>query len=175
MDVCIHFLSKRLTLAKTLHNELKAFCRVSSSSGQSEAFLIGGFSGTGKSRLVESITGQVDASGGFCVRRKFDHCGGGELPKERGMLEILAAFNQLCLVILNKLRDEQLVLLSGSLLSSFSSDLSVLIRLLPNAMLLLPSLKENAIGSEEWKPDFTQMNTQSVGFILRRFVRAVSR
>jgi hypothetical protein len=48
----------------------KAFCRVSS--GKSEAFFVGGFSGSGKSRLVDSLTDRIDAAGGYILTHKFD-------------------------------------------------------------------------------------------------------
>ena len=47
-----------------------AFCRVSR--GTSEAFFIGGFSGCGKSMLVNTLKASVDVVGGYVIRHKFD-------------------------------------------------------------------------------------------------------
>jgi predicted ATPase len=48
----------------------EAFCRVSG--GDCESLFIGGFSGSGKSRLVNDLTERVDAVGGYVLIHKFD-------------------------------------------------------------------------------------------------------
>jgi len=142
----------------------EAFCRVSS--GQSEAFFIGGFSGSGKTRLVESVRAQVDIAGGYVVIRKFD-----AMSKERPLLEIVAAFNDLCLLIKERNSSQHLDDTAANLLEAFGSDISVLARLLPNLSVISPRLKKSASYNYS---DGDQMNIQSVGFVLRRFVRVVS-
>jgi hypothetical protein len=49
---------------------MEAFCRVSS--GKSKSFFIGGFSGSGKSRLVNGLTARVDLVGGYVLSHKLD-------------------------------------------------------------------------------------------------------
>ncbi len=73
----------------------EAFCRVSSR--KSASFFIGGFSGSGKSRLVNGLTARVDVAGGYVLTHKFD-----QLSQEKTMLEVVAMLNDLCLLIQNK-------------------------------------------------------------------------
>mgnify|MGYP000706836582 CR=1 FL=1 len=47
-----------------------AFCRVSR--GKSEAFFIGGFSGCGKTMLVNTLRARVNCVGGYVIQYKFD-------------------------------------------------------------------------------------------------------
>jgi predicted ATPase len=136
-----------------------AFCRVSS--GKSEAFFIGGFSGSGKSRLVNSLTARIDAVEGYVLTHKFDE------KSERPLLEVISVFNDLCLLIKEKVSPQAIV----QLMDAFGTDLSVLARLLPNIEVLTPQLKQN--GDKE-KESGDQMNLQGVCFALQRFMRVVS-
>ncbi len=68
------------------------FCRVSS--GKSKSFFIGGFLGSGKSRLVNGLTARVDVSGGYVLSHKFN-----QMSQEKSMLEVVAMFNDLCQLI----------------------------------------------------------------------------
>ncbi len=70
----------------------EAFCRVSS--GASKLFLIGGFLGSGKNRLVNSLTTRVDMVGGYVLSHKFN-----QMSQEKSMLEVVAMFNDLCQLI----------------------------------------------------------------------------
>jgi hypothetical protein len=67
-----------------------AFCRVST--GKREALFIGGFSGSGKTRLVNGLTARVDVAGGYVLTHTFD-----QMSKDRPLLAVTAVFNQLCL------------------------------------------------------------------------------
>ena len=139
-----------------------AFNRVAS--GGNEAFFIGGFSGSGKTRLVESLMAIVEISGGYVVKLKLDPV------KGRPLLELISAFNGLCLSIREKKSTQELEIIVNELTKSLDSDLSMLGRLLPDVYNLLPQghLKQAR------EHGGNRMNFQSVCFILRQFMRVVS-
>eukprot|EP00985_Skeletonema_marinoi_P019077 scaffold10825_cov147-Skeletonema_marinoi.AAC.4 len=64
-----------------------AFCRLSR--GKSEAFFIGGFSGSGKSMLVDSLRDTVKCVGGYVTKHKFD-----AMSREKPLSGVISAFNQ---------------------------------------------------------------------------------
>ena len=128
--------------------------------------LKGGFSGSGKTRLVESLRPQVDVAGGYVVSRKFN-----AISKERPLLEVVSAFNDLCVLIKEKNSLQDLNATAANLIEAFGSDVSVLARLLPNLCLILPQLKKSNTYNYS---DSDRMNFQSVGFVLQRFMRVVS-
>eukprot|EP00985_Skeletonema_marinoi_P021582 scaffold13325_cov112-Skeletonema_marinoi.AAC.1 len=139
-----------------------AFNRVSA--GGNEAFFIGGFSGSGKTRLVETVMTLVEISGGYVIKLKFDQV------KGRPLLELISAFNELCSLIRKKKSPQDLQIIVDQLTESVGSDLSMLGRLLPNVYSLLPrgQLKQSR------EQGGNRMNFQSVCFILRQFMRVVS-
>jgi len=141
----------------------ETFCRVSS--GTSESFFIGGFSGSGKSRLVNDLTARVDAVGGYVLTHKFD-----QMWEGRSMLEVIALFNDLCLLIRDRHSQQELLGICHDLVRVFGSDLPVLARLLPNIKSLTPQL--NPCDAEQ--EDDNRINFQSICFIMQRFIRVVS-
>jgi predicted ATPase len=140
-----------------------AFCRVSE--GKSEAFFLGGFSGSGKSMLVDSLIARVDVSGGSVLMHKFD-----QMSKDRPMLDILALFNDLCVLIEERYSQLELAVMVKDLVDVFGSDLSVLAHLLPNIRVLFPQLEQ----SGDKKESESGCNVRSVCFTLQRFIRVVS-
>lgn len=136
------------------------FCRVRSS-GKSEALLIGGYSGSGKTRLVESVLNYLDDGvSSHVVTLKSD---------ERSSSSVITqALDRLCVVIKEKSSEEECQRINARLVDAFA-DSSFLLELLPNAKLLYdakrakPSLHQ---GSE--------IQSNSASFILRLFMRAVS-
>ena len=168
-----------------------AFCRVST--GRSEAFFIEGYSGkwvdfvlfgfffhhhlrkltsillclyvgSGKSRLVNSLTTRIDICEGYVITHKFD-----EMSKEHSLTDLISLFNDLCSLIHQKSSRQFLLLTANALIQEFGTDLSVLAYLLPNVKALAPQLQ-----NEEQEESMDQMNLQSVCFILQRFLRVVS-
>jgi ABC-type branched-subunit amino acid transport system ATPase component len=133
--------------------------------GNSEAFFIGGFSGSGKTRLVESVIQLVEIVGGYVLIHKFDQMSAG-----RPLLELISAFDNLCLLVQRKNSPQELEVIVNKLTESFGSDLSLLGRLLPNVYSLLPHLEQ----SKQVRRGDNQMNFQSVCFILRQFIKIVS-
>ena len=114
--------------------------------------------------LVGSLTARVDISGGYVLTQKVD-----QMSKDRPLLEVLAAFNNLCIMIKDKRSFQELLSLSAALVDEFKNDFDVLVRLLPNVMLLCPQ-----IGlSQGWT--YQQMHlAEHVQFTLQRFMRVVS-
>ena len=140
-----------------------AFCRVSS--GRSEALLLGGFSGSGKSRLVGSLTERV-AAHSYVLTHKFD-----QGSKEQTLLEVISLINDLCLLIRDRSSPASLDKMVNRLTEMFGTDLPVLARMLPNIEALVPGSRrgrEQDHGGEE-RDD--QMDLRSVRFILQRFMR----
>ena len=137
-----------------------AFCRVSR--GKSEAFFIGGFSGSGKSMLVNSLRERVNCVGGYVIKHKFD-----AMSQEKPLSGVISAVNQICPmirkgarpVIAKKLRDE------------FGVDFSLLMRLLPSVSVLFPEFVSPVIGEQ---PDGDTVNVRGVCHTLLRFVRVIS-
>ncbi|KAL3817371.1 hypothetical protein ACHAXA_005006 [Cyclostephanos tholiformis] len=142
----------------------ETFCRVSS--GKSESLFIGGFSGSGKSRLVNGLTARVDSVGGYALTHKFD-----QMFQEKSMLDMVALFNDLCLLIKENSSQQDLLVLVNHLATVFSSDWSTLAQLLPNIKALVPHLERFADGKEDLD---NQMNVRSICFTLQRFNRVVS-
>lgn len=142
-----------------------AFSRVCA--GESVALFIGGFSGSGKTRLVQSVVASVGMSGGYVLEHKFD-----QASKDRALLQLISAFNKLCVLIGNTSSKQNLQIVVNKLTETFGSDLTMLGRLLPGVHGLVPQsmLSKQASSSG----DGAQMNLQSVCFILQQFMRIVS-
>ncbi|KAK1741510.1 putative AAA ATPase [Skeletonema marinoi] len=136
-----------------------AFCRVSR--GKSEAFFIGGFSGSGKSMLVNSLRDRVKCVGGYTIKHKFD-----PMSQEKPLSGVISAFNQICLMIKGRARP----VIAKKLGEEFGVDFSLLMRLLPNVSVLLPEHVRPVINVDAGEA----MNARSVCFTLLRFVRVVS-
>ncbi len=138
-----------------------AFCRVSR--GKSEAFFIGGFSGSGKSKLVNSLRAKVDAVGGYVLTHKYD-----DVSKEMPLFGVVSALNQLCLMITDRNTPEAVLAIASKLKDVFGDDCWLLASLLPNISLLSSEF------SVKGKRACETMNLRSVCFTLLRFVRVVS-
>jgi hypothetical protein len=136
-----------------------AFCRVSR--GKSEAFFIGGFSGSGKSMLVNSLRDRVNCVGGYVIKHKFD-----AMSQEKPLSGVISAFNQICQMI----KDRSRPVIAKKLRDEFGDDFSLLMRLLPNVSVLFPGFVSPAVEVEAGDT----MNARSVCFALLRFVRVVS-
>ena len=140
-----------------------AFCRVSR--GQSEAFFIGGFSGSGKSMLVNSLRERVNVVGGYVIKHKFD-----AISQERPLSGVISAFNQICQMIKDRHTPRRLSEIAKKLRDEFGVDFGLLVRLLPSVSVLLPDF----VGPGLVEQDGDTMNVRSVCYSLLRFVRVVS-
>jgi len=145
-----------------------AFCRVSH--GTSEAIFIGGFSGSGKSMLVDSLRTKVDVVGGYVIKHKFD-----DISQKKPLYGVISAFNHLCLMIKDRSSAEVLAKISKQLCVDFGVDINLVKRLLPNVSILLPDFV-SLLSSPGSPIDNAgeQMDTKSVCFTLIRFLRVVS-
>eukprot|EP00985_Skeletonema_marinoi_P022322 scaffold14247_cov71-Skeletonema_marinoi.AAC.1 len=142
-----------------------AFCRVSR--GKSEAFFIGGFSGCGKSMLVNTLRARVNVVGGYVIKHKFD-----ALSQERSLSGVISAVNQLCLMLKDRNTPQKIALLANKLRDEFGADIALLARIVKNVKVLSPEFVSTAAAEEAGGGD--KMNARSVGFTLSRFMRLVS-
>ncbi len=130
--------------------------------GESEILLVDGFSGCGKSKLIQSTVRHVDFTGGFVVQGKFD-----EIAKYSSQIGVLTnALNQLCILICEKCEPAVLNGITNQLMQVFGTDLHTLVRVLPDVAKLsqhFSSFDQN-----------TQLNLSSVPHILQLFLRVVS-
>ena len=143
-----------------------AFCRVTS--GQNEASFIGGFSGCGKSMLVDTLRARVKVVGGYVIKHKFE-----SLSQERPLSGVISAMNQLCLKIRKNTSPRDLPALAKKVKDEFAADSIFLARILQNVSWICP---EFFIPETEEDEDVggDTMNARSVGYTLLRFLRLVS-
>eukprot|EP00578_Thalassiosira_sp_NH16_P001854 CAMPEP_0181137228 /NCGR_PEP_ID=MMETSP1071-20121207/33599_1 /TAXON_ID=35127 /ORGANISM="Thalassiosira sp., Strain NH16" /LENGTH=1245 /DNA_ID=CAMNT_0023223979 /DNA_START=76 /DNA_END=3809 /DNA_ORIENTATION=- len=149
---------------KEVSSITEAFCRVSS--GKNEAFFLGGYSGSGKTMLVQSLIARVDVAGGYVLTQKVE-----QMSKESPLLDVLSAFNELCILIRCKSSPRELLVISNKLMNDFESDFSVLARLLPNINTLF---HQRAKPTTEDASTEQMMNLHNVSYTLQRFMRIVS-
>jgi hypothetical protein len=148
-----------------------AFCRVSR--GQSEAFFIGGFSGSGKSMLVNTLRRTVGAVGGYVIKHKFD-----ANSKDGPLSGVILAFNQICQQMKKMHSPRRLNEIATKLEGEFGVDFGLLVKILPNVCVLSPEFASFAAAGEKGMNASLSIqatiNIRSVSFTLLRFVRAVS-
>ena len=144
-----------------------AFCRVTR--GQSEAFFIGGFSGCGKSMLVDTLRARVNVVGGYVIKHKFD-----ALSQERSLSGVISAVNQLCALIKSNRTPTQLAALAEKIKDEFGADLVFLSRILQSISELSIDFvcPNNNVEDDHIQED--KMNARSVGHTLLRLLRLVS-
>ena len=142
------------------------FCRVTR--GRSEAFFIGGFSGCGKSMLVDKLSVRVKNVGGYVIKHKFD-----ALSQDRPLSGVISAVNQLCLMMKRTMTSQRLNTLSEQIKNDFGADIGLLARMLPN-ICELSSEFSNSVGKEEIGNSSDKMDARSVSFTLMRLIRLVS-
>ena len=151
------------------------FCRVTR--GKSEAFFIGGFSGSGKSMLVNTLREKVKAVGGYVIKHKFD-----AISQDRPISGVVSAVDQLCVMILARHTPNRLAGLVQKIKDEFGADIGLLARMLPSISLISPDfiMPRSIIVSPDLthqivdEPAVDTMNARSVCFTLLRFVRIIS-
>ncbi|KAL3793700.1 LOW QUALITY PROTEIN: hypothetical protein ACHAWO_000510 [Cyclotella atomus] len=138
---------------------LSTFSRVAFS-GKSEALMIGGYSGSGKTRLVLSAVDSVVAVNGILVAAKFE-----EIISP--LTVVLSAFNDL------KMSAEEGQYIFEDY--NVNSNLPLLISTLPNVLRLAPPQTNNSMRS--WSRSVShgsEVNFFSLCDIITRFMRIVS-
>ncbi len=139
-----------------------AFYRVSLS-GESEALLVDGFSGCGKSKLIQSVVGHVDIAGGYVIRGKFD-----EIAQNSSQIGVLTnALNQLCVLICEKNEPTVVNEIVIELMLVFGTQMYTLARVLPNITMLSNQLDLSDDQN-------TALNHSSISYVLLLFLRVVS-
>ena len=141
-----------------------SFCRCSYS-GQSEALLIGGISGIGKSRLVNTLVPMVKANGGVVVRKKFDVL----LNSSIGF--VISAFNDLFVKIKRTATLEEMAKIHTRLASIFGSSFGYVKQVLPNISLLLGSQQTTITAKSQ---EDSAMKNSSIAYILQQVLKVVS-
>eukprot|EP00804_Cyclotella_cryptica_P023399 CCRYP_000531-RA/>CCRYP_000531-RA protein AED:0.03 eAED:0.03 QI:150/1/1/1/1/1/4/75/1330 len=143
-----------------------AFCKVALS-GTSEAFLIGGFSGCGKTRLVQSVFHSVFSAGGMVVNGKFDQTSSCPLNA------VLSAFDDLCILIADRNSEEYSRKVYQLLVAEFGTSFHLLVHVLPN-VLRLSSSPSTALSLDGDVLNEGEVNFYSLCDIIKRFMRVVS-
>ena len=143
-----------------------AFCRVTG--GKNEAFFVGGFSGSGKSMLVDTLRVKVKNVGGYVIKHKFD-----AISQDKPLSGVISVVNQLCLKIKARLSSQRLAALSKKLTDDFGGDIGLLARMLPNICVLSPEFSSLTSKVEDGNTS-DKMNARSVSFTLLRFMRSIS-
>lgn len=138
-----------------------AFCRVSR--GKSEAFFIGGFSGSGKTKLVNSVRDGVNAVGGYVLTHKYD-----DISKDIPLFGVVSALNQLCLMVKRRNTPSGLDTIANKLKDMFGDDCWLLASVLPNVSVFSSDFNVKGKHTSE------TMNLRSVYYTLLRFVRVIS-
>ena len=100
------------------------------------------------------------------------------MSKERPLLDVISAFNKLCLLIKERSVECQLREVTSKLKHEFESDFAVLARLLPNIMVIFPYKGDDDDGGINPRlyhgREDLMLSLQNVCFILQRFMRIVS-
>lgn len=145
-----------------------AFCRVTR--GKSEAFFIGGFSGSGKSMLVNSLRARVKVVGGYVIQHKFDAS-----SQDRPLSGVMSAVDQLCGKLNRTLNPQRLADLVTKIKDEFGADIGLLVRMLPSINVLSPDFVPSLLARQQSVENVGDtMNTHSVCFTLLRFMRIIS-
>lgn len=145
-----------------------AFCRVTR--GKSEALFIGGFSGSGKSMLVNSLRAKVKVVGGYVIKHKFDAS-----SQDRPLSGVLSAVDQLCGKLKRTLNPQRLADLVMKIKDEFGADIGLLVRMLPSINVLSPEFVAGmARRQSQVEHVGDTMNVHSVCFTLLRFMRIIS-
>lgn len=116
--------------------------------------------------LVNSLTARVGIAGCYVLAQKVD-----QISKERPLLEVLAAFNKLCLLVRDQSSHDELILMAKKLLEEFEDDFPVLAKLVPNIHLICPRVGKSPAAETANDQIYLAHN---VHFTLQRFVRIVS-
>ena len=139
-----------------------AFYRVSNL-GESEVLLVDGFSGCGKSKLIQSVTEQVRLGGDYVIQGKFD-----QIAQNSSQIGVLTnALNRLCMLITEMNEPEVVNNIVIELMTVFGTRMFALSRVLPNIVMLSQQL--NFLFAED-----TALNISSVPYILMLFLRVVT-
>ncbi len=138
------------------------FCRVKAS-GKSEALLIGGYSGSGKTRLVENVLKYIDGiESCHVVSHK---------SSQSSIPAITQTLDQLCVSIKKGCSDDEFTRINSRLVEAFGPDFSILQKVLPNTKLFHDTKRAEPVAP---KHQGSEIQSNSVSYILQLFMRAVS-
>ncbi|EJK73287.1 hypothetical protein THAOC_05095, partial [Thalassiosira oceanica] len=128
--------------------------------GESEAILIDGYSGCGKTSLARSVIPHVERAGGYFIGQKLD------VLTSSPVALVLNAFDMLPPLVLKMCNPCEVESIKRDLCSIFGDQLASLVRLLPNAALLRTST---------WSSPPSQLDGKlRVDYTLQLFARIIS-
>lgn len=129
------------------------------SQGSSEMLLVTGYSGIGKSALVNELQLPITRMGGYFISGKFD-----KLSKDTAYSAIAHAFDKLITHLLGE-SDEQIALWRIKLLSALGSNAQVIIDLIPGV--------ETLLGKQPAIPELEPVESKNrFNLVFSNFVRA---
>mmetsp|Transcript_14638 Transcript_14638/g.32181 ORF Transcript_14638/g.32181 Transcript_14638/m.32181 type:complete len:1260 (-) Transcript_14638:9-3788(-) len=130
--------------------------------GESEAILIDGYSGCGKTSLARSVIPHVERAGGYFIGQKLD------VLTSSPVALVLNAFDMLPPLVLKMCNPCEVESIKRDLCSIFGDQLASLVRLLPNAALLRTSTWSSP-------PSASQLDGKlRVDYTLQLFARIIS-
>lgn len=134
------------------------------SRGKSELVLVAGRSGTGKTRLVETLRNKVSHQGGFFVTGKFDPLWSNDRPYSA----IMAAFSDLVDLVLSS---ESIEEKRTQLQTTLGPDVNVMSSILTNLRYLIPS---RSVQSDDEEESSLRHALSRLQWICRNFVNALA-
>jgi predicted ATPase/signal transduction histidine kinase/tRNA A-37 threonylcarbamoyl transferase component Bud32 len=135
---------------------LSAFERVSH--GATEMMLIAGYSGIGKSALVQEIYKPIAQKGGYFISGKFD-----QFQRSTPYSAVVTAFSELVRLLLSE-SEEKLNQWKGKLLDSFGPNGQIIIDVIPEVELI--------IGPQPPVPSLKPAESQNrFNFVFQNFIR----
>lgn len=94
-----------------------------------------------------------------------------QMSKDRPLLQVLAAFDNLCLMIKDAYNLQEMLSLGNKLMIEFKDDFLVLARLLPNITILCPYQLESSHAMDSTEQ---LLFSHNIHFTIKRFLRIVS-
>ncbi len=128
--------------------------------------VISGYSGCGKTTLVNSIFESVEATGGYVISKKFD-----AIPSTSPLSVVISAFNDLCLQLARRSSPQELHIIYQSLLTEFGVNFHMLASALPNVASMLSSGGSAPVTVKDAN---NLANYSSLCFTIQSFMRVVS-
>lgn len=145
---------------------VEAFNRVSTY-GTSEAVIISGFSGTGKSQLARCLIRKVTNAGGYVVTQKFD-----QKLQNQPLSIVLSAFGDLCDVVRQQNSSSELEVIAGSIKTVLGEKLFALTQVIPKVSSILGV--ETPIRGRDHAPVFEVNNISDVCNLLQLLMKGLS-
>jgi len=146
---------------------IDAFCRVASS-GESEAIIIRGWSGCGKSSLVANTFVPIRVAGGCIVSRKFD-----EVSTMSPFSVAISIFDKLCVLVKERNSNDEISDIQEKLVRVIGTNLPKLFHILPNLRELFNTGAAPSNLIQQQQVD-SGLNFKGLCFAMQGFMRVIS-